>query len=357
MKHTIFNTQRRSFLKNGAALLGAALATPLLKSARPFNLDSATQTKTRALKTDDTIGLIAPASLVNPPDDVTLTREVFEALGFKVKIGQHVLDRWGDLAGKDRDRATDIHKFIKDPEVKALVCIRGGWGSQRLLTYLDYEMIAANPKIILGYSDITTLLNAIYAKTGLVTFHGPVGISTFSTYTIDYFEQVLMSDEQEVLFQNPPKGEKDLIETENRIVRINPGIAEGILIGGNLSLMAALIGTPYEPNYRDKLLFLEEVGEKTYAIDRMLAHLQQAGNLKKLRGIVIGKFTDCKPAEGYGAFSVEELLRQYLEPLKIPAYMGAMIGHVTDKWTVPIGIRARIDADRGQLRLLESAVI
>ena len=304
----------------------------------------------------DTVGLIAPASQVNPPDDVAFSKEVFEALGYRVKIGEHVLDRFGDLAGEDQARADDIHNFVSDPQVKAIVCIRGGWGCQRILPYLDYKLIANNPKIFIGYSDVTTLINAIYAKTGLVTFHGPVGISTFNEFTINSFRDMLAKGDIPAALSNPPKSEKDLVETENRIIRLYPGKVEGRLIGGNLSLMTAMVGTPYEPDYEGAILFLEEVGEKTYSIDRMFSHLKLVGNLKKLNGIVIGKFTDCKPGEGYGAFSIEELLRQYIEPLKIPAYSGAMIGHIKDKWTVPIGVKAELDADLGQIRLLESTV-
>jgi len=351
------NTDRRGFLKTGAlALLATALAPGRAHGSAQTPIFGPKTRRGEHLQPGDTVGLIAPASLVNPPDDVTLSKEIFEALGFRVKIGDHVLDRYGHLAGKDRDRAADIHRFVRDPEVKALISIRGGWGCQRVLPYLDFDLIGANPKIFMGYSDVTTLLNAIYAKTGLVTFHGPVGISTFSEFTLHSLRAVLMQAEEPVVFENPPKDENDLVETENRVVRFQGGTAEGRLIGGNLSLMAALVGTPFEPDYKNAILFLEEVGEKTYSIDRMLAQLQQAGHLEKLSGIVVGKFSKCKPQEGYGAFSVEELLRHYFEPLGIPAYMGAMIGHITDKWTVPVGARARLDADKARLLLLESPV-
>jgi len=217
-------------------------------------------------------------------------------------------------------------------------------------------MFTRHPKIIIGYSDVTTLLNAIYARSGLVTFHGPVGISTFNPFTVEYFKRVLMDTTAPYELSRPPKSESDLTEIQNRVISIVPGQAEGILIGGNLTLMEALIGTPYQPDYSGAILFLEEIDEKTYSIDRMLTHLIQAGLIDQLNGFIFGKCTDCNPGGGYGAFSVEELLRQHLEPKRKPAFMGAMIGHIKDKWTVPIGVKAAIDSRTGSIRILESAV-
>jgi muramoyltetrapeptide carboxypeptidase len=240
--------------------------------------------------------------------------------------------------------------------IDAIFCVRGGYGSGRLLRYLDYDMIAANPKVIMGYSDITSILNAIYLRTGLVTFHGPIAGGNFSNYTYEQYKKVLIEPVQIARIGEPPEFETrpGVVDWENRLTTIVSGVAEGHLVGGNLSLMVTLLGTPFEPQFEGAILFLEDVGEPPYSVDRMLTHLWMAGKLEQLAGIVLGKFTD----DGYdrNTFSMEEVLRNRLEPLGIPTLRGAMIGHVEDKTVVPLGVRARLDADAGALTLLESAV-
>ncbi|HDR04875.1 MAG TPA: LD-carboxypeptidase, partial [Candidatus Marinimicrobia bacterium] len=182
------------------------------------------------------------------------------------------------------------------------------------------------------------------------------GISTWNDYSWNYFKSVLM-DGEAALLQNPPPDPDERVQTKNRIMSIHGGVAEGILVGGNLSVLTAMIGSDFLPPWKGKILFLEEIGEKIYKIDRMFTHLALAGILKELSGIVIGNFTDCKPGEGYGSLTLEELFQDHLSNLGIPVFYGAMIGHIKDKFTVPVGLAVRMDADRGLIQFLEAAVL
>jgi muramoyltetrapeptide carboxypeptidase len=278
------------------------------------------------------------------------------ALGLKVKVGPHVLDRYGYLAGKDADRAADLNAMFADDSVAAVLCVRGGWGCNRLLPLLDYKTIATHPKILLGYSDITALLVAIYAKTGLVTFHGPVGASNWNPYSLDFVRRILFQAEA-VAMSNPADRGNGLVVTKDRIQTLTPGTASGRLLGGNLTVLSAMLGSEYLPDWSGAILFLEDTNEHIYRIDRMLTQLQLAGVLDKISGFVFGKCTKCDPGDGYGSLTLEEVLNDHIRPLKIPAYSGAMIGHIENKFTVPLGVQVRIDAEHGTLAMLESAVL
>jgi muramoyltetrapeptide carboxypeptidase len=343
---------RRDFIKTALILaLGSQVAW-----AGIFDRKGKQMIKAKRLKLGDTIGLVNPAGAVFIEEDIRIVEELLANLGFKSVRGNNLLSRYGYLAGTDAQRAADLNDMFADPKIDALLTVRGGWGCGRLLPLLDYKMIAQNPKILSGYSDITALLLALYAKSGLVSFHGPVGISTWNDFSWNHFKSVLM-DAEASLMQNPAPDPDERVQTNNRITTIQPGIAEGILAGGNLSVLTAMLGSDYLPDWKGKILFLEEIGEKIYKIDRMLTHLSLAGVLEKVSGIVIGHFTDCKPGEGYGSLTLEELFRDHFGSLGIPVFYGAMIGHIKDKFTVPVGLPARINADTGQIQLLEPAVL
>ncbi len=342
---------RRSFLQ---ATLLAALSTqvaPELLGAAA----SASSVRPRRLVPGATVGLVSPASATWLTEELEILQETLRALGLKPKLGKHVLDRYGYLGGTDADRAADLNMMFGDDSVDAILCIRGGWGCNRLLPLLDYPLIAAHPKILLGYSDITSLLTAIYAKTGLITFHGPVGTSTWNPYSLDYVRRVLFNAEA-VTLTNPAVIGKGLVVTEDRIRTITPGVAAGVLVGGNLTVLTAMLGSPYLPDWSGKILFLEDTNESIYRVDRMLTQLKLAGVLDKVAGVVFGKCTKCLPGEGQGSLTLEEVLNDHLRPLKVPAWEGAMIGHIENKFTVPVGVRAEIDATRGSIKLLEPAV-
>ncbi|GAB3791808.1 LD-carboxypeptidase [Spirosoma humi] len=337
---------RRSFLQ--ATTLAPFLA--LETSPSPPTL-----IKPARLRPGDTIGLCCPAAPAYSRETVQIAQESLQALGFKTVVGPHVYDRYGYLAGRDADRASDLHAFFNDRSVSAIMAIHGGWGCARLLPLLDYDLIQRNPKILIGYSDVTALLLAIYAKTGLVTFHGPVASATFNGYTVDWFKRLLL--EGEVLtMHNPTEKGDNLTLTQDRITTIKPGLARGRLVGGNLTVLSHLIGSPYLPDWKNTILFLEDTHEDIYRMDRMFTQLKLSGILNQIAGFVFGKCSDCGPGSGYGSLTLEDVLTEYIIPLDKPAYAGAMIGHIRDKFTVPLGIDAEIDATAGTIRLLESAV-
>jgi muramoyltetrapeptide carboxypeptidase len=313
--------------------------------------------KPRQLAPGDTVALVSPASATFQSLDVQIARESLEALGLKVRLGEHMMGRHGYLAGDDKARAADINAFFADRTVAAVHPIRGGWGSSRLLPYLDFDVVRRNPKVLLGYSDITTLLLAVHAKTGLVTFHGPIGMGRWDTFSVDYYRRVLFNAEQ-VTYQNKHdlSDRNSLTQTEFRTQTIVPGKARGRLLGGNLTVLTTIIGSPYLPDWDNAILFCEDVHEDLYRIDRMLTQLKLAGVLGKIKGFVFGSCAECNPGEGYASLTLEEIFADHIKPLGIPAWQGAMIGHQQPQWTLPEGVQVEIDADPGTIRMLEAAV-
>ncbi|MEC8633073.1 MAG: LD-carboxypeptidase [Pseudomonadota bacterium] len=336
------------------SLLQFSLASTLMGVAPCFALADAV-IRPKRLRPGDTIGLVAPASVTYESLQLQIALETLDAMGLKAKVGPHVMDRFGYLAGEDEDRASDINTAFADPEIDALFALRGGWGASRLLPFLDFDLIAKNPKIFLGYSDITSLLNAIYAKAGVVTFHGPNVMSRWNEFTYQGMRDVLF-EAKSAAYSNPEVIDDDLVARKHRIQTINTGKATGRLIGGNLTLMSALVGTPYFPDARGAILFLEDVGEAIYRVDRMMTQLKLSGVLDQASGIVFGHFTGVKPNPGLGNFALLDILRQHCEPLGVPCYFGAMIGHVEQQSTVPVGAGAMMNASSGTVELIEPAV-
>lgn len=313
--------------------------------------------KPKRIRAGMTVGLIAPAGASRNRQQVYHAIDVLKSLGYKVKEGKHLYNRTQYLAGTDLERAEDINEMFADPSVDAIFTLHGGYGTMRTLPYLDYEMIAKNPKVIIGYSDITGLLLALHAKTGLACFHGPCAVSTFSDYTLEEYKKVVVNPTETAVIGSPPKKDypEGQAERENRIMKFSGGKARGRLLGGNLSLLSPLVGTPYQPDFQGAILFLEDVNEAFYRLDRMITHLLLSGILNQVSGIALGKFTKI-PDDG-NTFNLEEIIEQLLVPLGIPVVRGLMIGHVADKTTVPMGIEAELDGDTGTLTLLEPAVL
>ena len=350
------DTSRRQVLA-GAAALSLASAFPVPASAlRPDGARPRT-VRPRRLQPGNTVGLVNPAGAVWEPVNVEIVAESLAALGFKTKRGANLLARRGYFAGTDEQRAADLNAMFADPEVRAIHCVRGGWGSARLLSLLDWAAIAKNPKILLGYSDITTLLLALHAKTGLVTFHGPVGASQWNPWSVGWMKRVLQEGEA-VTFENLKEiGEDDLTVVENRVQTLRPGTARGRLLGGNLTVLTSLVGSGYLPDWDGCILFLEDVEEAPYRIDRMLTQLRLAGILEKARAVIWGNCTDCRPGQGFGSLTISEVLEDHIRPLGVPAWQGAMIGHVDRQFTLPVGIEVEVDATAGTIRMLEPAVV
>lgn len=305
-----------------------------------------------ALRPGDTVALVSPSSATDERINLQLSREVMEALGLKVKTGEHYAARRGHLAGSDAQRASDLNAAFADPEVRAVVAVRGGAGAARLLPLLDYDVIRANPKALLGYSDITALHCAIQAKTGLVSFHGPNGTGSWNSFNADQFRRLFFGREL-LHYRNPVDAGDELVQRRNRTLTIAGGRARGELVGGNLAVLSALAGSPYMPDFEGKILFLEDVSEAPYRIDRMLTTLRLTGALDAIAGFIFGECTDCDPGEGFGSLTLDQIFDDHVRPLGIPAYRGALIGHIPRQFIVPVGGRVEMDADAGSFRLLE----
>ncbi len=312
--------------------------------------------KPKRLRPGITVGVVAPSSPAAEDEDVRYGLELVESFGFRVKSGKHVFGRTQYLAGTDAERAADLNAMFADPQVDAIMALRGGYGAMRILPLLDYEMIRRNPKPLIGYSDITALHCAIHQRCGMITYHGQTAMSPFTNYSIQEFQRVLMQPQARLRIGAPPPFQKGpgKVNRENRITPMNPGVARGRLIGGNLTLVSCLMGTPWEPDFAGRLVFLEDVHETPYRIDRMLTQLVISGKLAKAAGLIYGKFTD---AEATGnTFSLEHVLADAAKAVGIPCARGLMIGHVDDNTTVPVGVEAEFDANSGALTLLEPAV-
>jgi muramoyltetrapeptide carboxypeptidase len=348
---------RRQFVQSvGIGAVASQLPVPRVQAAAGA---APTVIKPKRLAAGSTVALVSPASATWETDDVKIAAESLEALGFKVKTGEHMMERHGYLAGDDKARADDINKAFADRSVAAVHAIRGGWGSARVLPYLDFDTIRRNPKVIIGYSDITALLLSIHAKTGLITFHGPIGLGRWDAWSLEYYKRVLLSGEQ-VTYSNKQgitPERNALTQVEFRTQTIAPGKARGRLLGGNLTVLTTILGSPYLPDWDGCIFFCEDVHEDYYRIDRMLTQLKLAGVLGKIKGFVFGGCSQCGPGDGnFGALTLEEIFNDHIKPLGVPAWQGAMIGHAQPQWTLPEGAQVEIDATAGTIALLESPV-
>ena len=313
----------------------------------------------RRLAPGQTVGLVAPSSAPNEPEHIRFAVETLESLGFRVRPGAHLFDRDGYLAGADAARAADLNAMFLDDAVDAVWCVRGGYGASRILPLLDYDRVRQTPKALIGFSDITALHMALHTQAGLVSFHGPVAWRAFTPYTLGECRRVLFETTVPVRVAGPPPFERreGQLDRENRVTTLVPGVARGRLVGGNLCLMAHLTGTPYAPDLRAAILFLEDVDEPYYRIDRFLTQLWLSGSLDGVAGVAFGKFTRCEPSASYVQNRVlEDILAERCRGLGVPAVSGLMIGHVDDQTTLPIGCVAELDADAGTLTLLEAGV-
>jgi muramoyltetrapeptide carboxypeptidase len=312
----------------------------------------------KVLRAGDTIGLITPSTYVSDPDRLALVERTVRYFNLKPKWGRNVRKQAGYLGGSIAERVDDLHAMFRDPEVRGIFAIRGGYGSAQLLDHIDYGLIRSNPKVFLGYSDITALHLAINKKAGLVTFHGPVALSRFTDYTQKYFRKALFETEPIGPVTNPP--ESNTLRPSHTLRTVRPGRASGTLIGGNLTLISTTMGTPYEIETKGRILFIEDVGEEPYRIDRMLTQLKLAGKLDEAAGIIWGECEDCHPNDYkpsfQSTFSLGEIVDNILGGLKIPVLSGLTFGHTDDQVTLPEGVRATLDADKQELVIEEAGV-
>lgn len=304
------------------------------------------------LRKGDVIGIISPASPPSAQEKIDKGVQYLERLGYRVKVGQYVMAQHGYLAGTDEQRVGDLNSMLRDPSVKAVFAVRGGYGTPRLLHLVDYGAVRRNPKIVVGYSDLTALQLALLRKTGLVTISGPmVGVEMWENidpYTEEHFWSVVTSPSRVGTLSNP--------ENE-RLISYNKGKASGMLIGGNFALLASLLGTPYLPNLRKAVLVLEDVDEAPHRIDRMFAQLYHAGITKSIAALILGKFIDCVPSDpSTPHLTTEQVLEDTVSRVTCPVLMNLQYGHIAKKLTLPFGVQAAVDSRSGTLRILEGAV-
>jgi muramoyltetrapeptide carboxypeptidase len=360
---------RRTFLTSSLAAAAALIPLPsrakdggdsvLLPKPTPAAFPELLRPK--ALKRGATIGIVAPASGLLP-SDLKQSVKTLKDMGFVVVLGKNLYRRDGYLSADDEARADEFMEFARRDDIDCLMCARGGYGTMRILPMLDYDVIHKHPKIIIGYSDITALLNAITEKSRLVTFHGPVADSKFTPFTTKYFWELLGASRTVDVKDFPPYERATALEVHapDQLVKLTGGNASGLLVGGNLSMVVSLLGTPYEINTKGKIFFLEEITEEPYRIDRMLTQLWLAGKLQECSAIALGRFKDCE-VRGNSPFRdlslrLKDVLKVRIASLNIPAVYGLPFGHVKDKLTVPVGVRATLDADNLKFQIDEPAV-
>ena len=304
----------------------------------------------KPLKKGDTIGLIGVSGAMRPStrENVELIADKVKGLGFQVKLDESVGQVYGYLSGPDQVRADAINRMFADPDVDAVYCVRGGYGTLRILDRLDYDLIRKNPKPFIGYSDITSVHIALNMRCGLVTFHGPMPSSDDLSSEADSFSRESLL---RALMMESPLGR---IENPKGVPLqcIQKGEAEGQLVGGNLTLVAAAMGTPYDLDTKGKILFLEDIGEKFYSLDRMLSKLRLGGKFDDCSGIVLGTFTDCVEEYPEYSLTLEEIIRDVVMPCGKPIVGGLQAGHCSPKITLPLGASCRMDAGSGLLELI-----
>lgn len=309
--------------------------------------------KPQSLRLGDTIGIISPAS---SPDDLSRINKgatYFEKLGYQVEVGKNVGKYSGYLAGSDEERIEDLHTMFVNSKIKAIICVRGGYGSPRLLDKIDYQLIKKNPKIFVGYSDITALQLAFLRKANLVTFGGPM-------LAVDFYSEINRYTEENFwrTITSTKKMGKVILPENESLQSITIGKADSEIIGGNLSLFLSLLGTPFLPKMKNKILFLEDVDEAPYKIDRMLNQLSISGILKEISGLLLGEFSDCVEKDvDKKTLTLDEVFQSYFGNLHYPVINNFPHGHRKANYTIPFGIRTKINADKGYVEFLECAVI
>jgi muramoyltetrapeptide carboxypeptidase len=302
------------------------------------------------------VALLTPSGPMLERDHSARGTELCRALGYEPVLMPNAGKVHGYFAGTDGERLSDLNAALTDPSIDAVWCLRGGNGMNRIIDRVDFAGFAARPKPVIGYSDITVLLLALTTHTGVVTFHGPMARFAMPTFSKVHFDRVLVANTAAGTLGRVATNPNVLVPERGRIVTVIGGKATGRLVGGNLTLLQALIGTPYFPDLNGAILFLEDIGEDLYRIDRMLGHLRLAGAFDSLAGVAIGHFSRMRHSTFEGAFGLDEVLRSYFEPRNIPVAHGFPVGHVQEQWTLPIGVMAELDASRGELSILDAAV-
>lgn len=339
--------ERRKFTTSLLAGLAAPIWLPQkLEHKRVKRVKRVKIRKPKALRVGDLIGLWAPASAIKNGQLNTAIKQL-ESLGFKVRVGKYAEKTVGSFAGSDNERVEDLNRMLADIEVKAIWCIRGGYGLTRMLPSLNKRALIHHHKLIIGYSDVTALHNYM-ARLGLISIHGQVSGAQFSESIWTNLDKVVSGNLSQTIIQskNPEIG-----------FTIAGGSVTGRLTGGNLSLLSALAGTPYLDSFANKVVFIEDVGEKPYSVDRMLTQLLQATDLSKANGIALGQWADCENDEDdHKSWTLRQVLEDRLKPLGIPVCFGLPFGHVKENMAMPMLLKVKLDANSRTIEYLEEAV-
>lgn len=356
----MLNFNRRNFAKLMAAGAGAVTLPASAQSGSNGDLAAPSQRpliKPARLREGDLVGLITPSGHLRE-EQIGRSMRNLESLGLRYKLGRHVREIRGNYAGTVAQRLEDLHAMFADPEIKAVWAMAGGSGAISLLPFIDYQLIRKNPKVLIGYSDVTALHLAIHRQTGLVTFHGPIAGSTFTEYTQRHLRAVLMAPQPVYTIPMAEENRARAAEASQFGVRIAcNGVATGRLIGGNLSLFSALSGTAYAGDYGGHILFLEDVSEAPYRIDRMMTQVNLQLGFDRAAAVMLGIFDKCEAKDGDISLTLAETVDDQISELKVPAVYGYSFGHIRHQCTMPMGIMARLDTAAETLTLLEAGVI
>ena len=349
--------KRRQFFKTAVGAGMAALIPTTILAHTQEKKPPLQNLRPKALKKGNTIGLIAPGYAIKP-EVLMEAKETLEKMGFIPYHTDRIHGNHGYFSNTDGERATDLNEMFANKNVDGILCARGGYGCTRIMHLIDYGLIGKNPKALIGFSDITALLNGIHQETGLITFHGPVGSTINDPYSIGHLLNVVMNSQKlpPLITNVEITDQEEYSKPEYGRYCINPGIVTGKLVGGSLTLVNALIGTPYEIDFTDTLVFLEDVEEAPYRIDRMLTQLMQGKTFGKAAGIALGVFKGCDSVPDPKSFTLKEVIMDRIKPLGIPAVYGMTFGHIENNFTLPIGIKATLDTKKMTLQLLEKAV-
>lgn len=350
---------RRNFINIGLTASMVSLIPNKIIARETSDKFNHNTIKPNRLSEGDKIGLIAPGWMITESqlnDSITNLKQ----LDFEPFYTKRILGSYGYFSGSDKDRAADINEMFVNPDVKGIFCAHGGYGCTRILKLLDYNAIKKNPKVIIGYSDSTAILNSIHQETGLITFHGPISRTINNDYNFQQFNNVILNPIINYKIDNKIEDIETIAnKPEFNRYTIIKGDAKGKLIGGNLTLICSMIGTKYQMDFKDKIVFIEDIGEEPYRIDRMLTQLIEIGALQKASGIVFGVFKGCEKSKksiAPNSFALREVINERIKPLNIPSAYGLSFGHNKCHFTIPVGLDAKLDADNQTIQLLDYAV-
>lgn len=310
--------------------------------------------KPKAMQPGQTVGLIAPSFVLPKPELLPVAVEYLEQAGYHVVVGASCLAKHGYFAGNDALRAADINRMFRDDRIDAVLCARGGYGATRILPMLEYDVIRANPKVFSGFSDVTALHSALLTHADMAVFHGLMAVSDMAAgekndaYSLEQFWKMVGRAQPAGLLENPAGCPRQMIR---------PGKAQGPLVGGNLMLVASCLHTPYAFDFEGAILFLEEINEQSYAVDRLLTQLKNAGVFDQVAGVVLGGFSGCEPKEDSHHFTLSQVFEEVFAGAPVPVMAGLQCGHIVPRMTLPLGIPCALDADNGTLEVLEAAVV